>query len=105
MIEIYMSPDLNNVVGFDWDEGNARKSVEKHDVSQAEAESVFFNEPLIVIQASRHSTSEERFNALGTTVAARLLHVTFTLRGQGTLIRFISARDMSRNEKKIYEQA
>lgn len=35
--------DLSRVVGFDWDDGNLRKSVEKHDVGQLEAESVFMN--------------------------------------------------------------
>lgn len=31
-----------HVIGFDWDDGNARKSAEKHDVSQAEAEERHF---------------------------------------------------------------
>jgi hypothetical protein len=44
-------------------------------------------------------------NALGQTDAARQLHVTFTLRRRGTLIRVISARDMHRKERKIYEQS
>ena len=38
MMVIYNMLDLAQVEGFDWDEGNSRKSVEKHDVSQAEAE-------------------------------------------------------------------
>jgi len=33
---------LKDVVGFDWDEGNSRKS-DRHDVSMAEAEQVFFS--------------------------------------------------------------
>ena len=40
----------------------------------------------------------------GETDDARLLHVTFTMRGDGTLIRVISARDMHRKERTIYEQ-
>jgi uncharacterized protein len=97
--------DLNQIAGFDWDDGNSRKSAEKHDVSQAEAESVFFNDPLIVAEDSRHSATEPRFNALGKTAQDRLLHITFTLRHDGTTIRVISARDMHRKERKIYEQA
>jgi len=42
--------DLAQVEGFEWDEGNSRKSVEKHDVSQIEAEQVFFNDPLLIIE-------------------------------------------------------
>ena len=97
--------DLEQIVGFDWDEGNSRKSADKHDVSQAEAESIFFNDPLILVEDSRHSDQEQRFNALGKTSQSRLLHVTFTLRRSGTTIRIISARDMHRRERRFYEQA
>jgi uncharacterized protein len=97
--------DLNQIEGFDWDSGNSRKSADKHDVSQAEAESVFFNDPLILVEDGKHSEREPRFNALGKTAKDRLLHVTFTLRQNATLIRVISARDMHRKERKAYEQA
>lgn len=97
--------DLEQIVGFDWDDGNNRKSAEKHDVSQAELESIFFQDPLLVVEDSRHSVGEPRFHALGRTAGGRALHVTFTLRGDRTLIRIISARDMNRKERRIYEQA
>jgi uncharacterized DUF497 family protein len=91
--------------GFDWDEGNARKSAEKHSVSQGEAEQVFFNEPLLLLHDRKHSDKEQRFHALGKTDVARALHVTFTLRDGGTLIRVISARDMHRKERMFYGKA
>jgi uncharacterized DUF497 family protein len=97
--------DLDQITGFDRDDGNSRKSADKHAVSQAEAEGVFFNDPLIVVEDSKHSETEPRFNALGRTAQNRLLHITFTLRQNGTSIRVISARDMHRKEKNIYEQA
>ena len=97
--------DWAAVTGFDWDEGNARKSVAKHDVSQAEAEQIFFNEPLLVLHDQRHSKQEQRWHALGKTDEDRLLHVAFTVRGAGRLIRIISARDMHRKERGFYEQA
>ena len=97
--------DLDQIAGFDWDDGNGRKSADKHDVSQAEAESVFFNDPLIVVEDARHSEAEPRLNALGKTTQNRLLHITFTLRQNGTMIRVISAREMHRKERKAYEQA
>jgi uncharacterized DUF497 family protein len=97
--------DLAQIVGFDWDDGNRRKSADKHDVGQAEAESIFFNDPLVPVEDARHSLEEQRFNALGQTAQGRLLHVTFTLRASGTLIRVISARDMNRKERQLYEQA
>jgi uncharacterized DUF497 family protein len=95
--------DLDRVVGFEWDKGNARKSVDKHAVSQAEAEQVFFSEPLL-IEDDKHSVAEPRFHALGESLAGRLLHVAFTLRANGTLIRVISARDMNRKERVRYAQ-
>ena len=95
--------DLGQIAGFDWDDGNSRKSADN--VSQAEAESVFFNDPLIVVVDAKHSVSEPRFNALGKTAQDRLLHITFTLRQNGTMVRVISARDMHRKERKAYEQA
>lgn len=94
--------DWRRLKGFDWDAGNRRKSVEKHDVSQTEAEQIFFNEPLLVAPDTIHSLEEPRLHALGRTDDGRLLHVTFTLRGGGSLIRVISARDMSRRERAIY---
>ena len=96
--------DLLQIEGFEWDEGNSRKSVEKHAVSQAEAEQVFFNDPLLILADIGHSTGETRLHALGRTDAARLLHISFTLRGGGKLIRVISARTMHRKERLRYEQ-
>jgi uncharacterized DUF497 family protein len=96
--------DLPRIVGFDWDDGNARKN-EKHGVSQSEAEEVFFNQPLLLLDDAMHSGEERRFHALGKTHGGRSLHISFTLREDRTLIRVISARDMHRKERSIYEQA
>lgn len=97
--------DASRLTGFEWDAGNVRKSVEKHDVSQAEAEQLFFNAPLLVLPDVKHSQREARYHALGKTDTGRRLHVTFTVRGGGALIRVISARDMHRKERAIYEQS
>ena len=97
--------DLSKVIGFEWDEGNARKN-ERHGVSMAEAEQVFFNSPLLVLPDPKHSEVEPRFHALGKTNEGRRLHISFfTLRDGGQFIRVISARDMQRKERVIYEQA
>lgn len=96
--------DLSEIAGFDWDDGNARKN-DKHGVSMVEAEQVFFNAPLLMLVDDKHSGLELRLHALGRTDEDRLLHITFTLRDAGSLIRVISARDMHRKERTIYEQA
>ena len=93
---------LNKITGFDWDDGNARKN-EKHGVSMAEAEQVFFNAPLLLLKDGAHSQDEPRFHALGKTSQGRALHITFTVRQSGSLVRVISARDMHRKERAIYE--
>ena len=96
--------DLIQISGFDWDKGNARKN-EKHGVSTAEAEQIFFNAPLLFLEDVAHSQREARLHALGKTDGGRTLHITFTLRQSETLIRVVSARDMHRKERAIYEQA
>lgn len=95
--------DMDVIVGFDWDEGNVRKNV-RHGVSLGEAEQVFLNRPLATVPDTRHSQDEVRYHALGQTNRGRRLQVSFTLRGGGTLIRVISARDMSRKERMTYDQ-
>jgi uncharacterized DUF497 family protein len=96
--------DLSAVIGFEWDDGNARRN-ERHGASMAEAEQVFFNSPLLLLPDPKHSESEPRLHALCKTTAGRRLHITLTLRVDGTMIRVISARDMYRKERMIYEQA
>jgi uncharacterized protein len=91
---------LAQATGFEWDTGNVEKNWQKHRVSAAECEQVFFNQPLIAAPDVAHSEQEPRFFSLGQTDAGRLLFLVFTLRG--ALIRVISARDMSRKERKVY---
>ena len=96
--------DLSLILGFEWDDGNSRKN-EKHGVTQAEIEQIFFRQPLIIAPDAKHSSRELRYHALGRTDESRWLQVTFTFRGGGTLIRPISARTMHRKERPIYEKA
>jgi len=69
-----------------------------------EAEQLFFNIPLLMLEDRVHSEAEARIHALGKTDRGRRLHITFILRESGTLIRVISARGMHRKERQIYEQ-
>jgi len=70
-----------------------------------EAEQVFFNVPLLLLDDAAHSQKENRLHALGKTNEGRALHITLTLRESNTLIRVISARDMHRKERTIYDKA
>jgi uncharacterized DUF497 family protein len=101
-----MSDPLDQIqacTGFQWDRGNAEKNRLKHGVTSTECEEVFFHEPLIAVEDVRHSDEEPRLYVLGKTDAERWLFVVFTIRDRS--IRVISARDMSRRERNIYEQA
>jgi len=94
--------DLSQLAGFDWDESNREKNWEKHAVLASECEEVFFNLPLLLQADVAHSQKEPRYYVLGHTISGRHLFIAFTVRGD--MIRVISARDMSRKERKIYEQ-
>jgi uncharacterized DUF497 family protein len=91
------------IIGFQWDEGNSAKTWQRHRVTQAEAEQVFLNRPLVVGEASKHPSREPRHFALGLTDQGRALTVVFKLRG--SLVRVISARPKSRKERRIYAQS
>jgi hypothetical protein len=95
-----MNP-LTECVGFDWDAGNSAKNWTTHRVSDSECEEVFFNRPFVVRPDLEHSRGESRFYALVQTDRSRELFVVFTIRGK--LIRVISARDMTRKERRIYQ--
>ena len=90
------------MTGFEWDDANRLKNWERHHVAWWECEEVFFHKPFFVISDKAHSQEEERYFALGRTKAGRLLFLAFTLRG--SRIRVISARDMSKRERKIYDE-
>ena len=91
---------LTECEGFEWDDGNSEKNWISHQVSQSECEQIFFNIPLILLEDEKHSTEEKRYAALSQTDMGRLITVIFTIRNNK--IRVISARDMSRKERKLY---
>lgn len=95
--------DLQEVEGFEWDEGNLTKNWVKHQVSTVECEEVFFNLPLLLANDLQHSQEEKRYYLLGQTNTRRQLFIAFTIRNKK--IRVISARDMSRKERQIYAKA
>jgi uncharacterized protein len=94
--------DLAQIIGFDWDENNREKNWEKHGVLASECEEAFFNLPLLLQPDAPHSQKESRYYVLGHTALNRRLFIAFTVRENR--IRVISARDMSKKERSIYEQ-
>lgn len=90
------------IEGFDWDEGNREKNLDKHGVSLKECEEVFFNKPQVIYLDQKHSVTEKRYVILGITNLGRQLQIVFTQRKK--LIRVISARTQSLKERRLYEQ-
>jgi uncharacterized DUF497 family protein len=90
-------------IGFQWDRGNPDKNWVNHRVSTVECEQIFFNQPLVASADKTHSHREPRFYVLGQTDNERLLYIAFLVRDRQ--IRVISARNMNRKEKRVYEHA
>ena len=95
--------DLQNIDGFDWDDGNIDKNWIKHQVSNSECEEVFLNLPLFLADDIKHSQDEKRYYVLGQTNARRWLFIAFTVREHQ--IRVISARDMNQKEGSVYAKS
>ena len=92
---------LSQSTGFEWDNHNTEKIRARHGIAPSECEQVFFNLPLVVKDDVKHSEDENRFYTLGQTDAGRLLFVVFTVRKDK--IRIISARNMIRKERRVYQ--
>jgi len=90
---------FENIIGFDWDQGNKTKNTTKHQVTNEECEEVFFDHRKKMLKDILHSGKEERYILIGQTKQTRLLFIVFTIRKDK--IRVISARDLNNKEKKL----
>lgn len=89
-------------LSFEWDPRKDAANSKKHGVSFAEAQSAFTDEFARLIPDPDHSSDEERFILLGTSIVSRLLVVCHCIRSNDS-IRIISARKAQKQERKIYE--
>jgi len=94
--------DLTRITEFEWDKGNTDKNWEKHRVSDEECEEVFFDPNKKVLEDALHSVDEARYILIGQTKLNRFLFISFTLRKNK--VRVISARDLNKKEKHLYEE-
>jgi len=84
----------------EYDPKKAQINWQKHGVSFAEAEFVFYD-PLAIHDLDPDASEEERFIALGMSNSGLLLVIVYTIRGDA--FRLISARRATRQEAKAYE--
>lgn len=87
---------------FDWDENKAVSNLSKHGVSFEEAKTVFDDPLYIDFYDPAHSDEEDRYLIVGESSQRRLLIASYTEREN--LIRLISAREVTRSERKVYEE-
>lgn len=92
---------LADPLRFEWDHGNKNKNYKKHGVTDQECEEVFFDLRKKILRDIFHSRNEDRYILLGETKMERRLFVVFTMRSDK--LRVISARDLNKREKKLYE--
>ncbi len=91
-----------DMIKFEWDESKNRINQNKHGISFAEAQTVFYDNEALVIDDPEHSEEEERFIILGLSSKANLLVVCHCYRVSETVIRIISARKATKTESQYY---
>jgi len=89
---------------FEWDPRKDAENQRKHRVSFEEAESVFSDEHALLIDDPEHSNTEARFVLLGLSIRFRVLLVVHSYREQDAVIRIISARRATKQERSRYDQ-
>lgn len=87
---------------FEWDERKALANRRKHGVTFHEAASVFGDPLALTYSDPDHSMAEHRFITFGMTRLRHLIVVAHADRGD--TVRIISARLMTRQERKMYEE-
>ena len=87
---------------FEWDPAKAAANLVEHQVSFAEASTVFHDPLSLTVSDPRHSRTEERFAILGRSAHGRLLAVYHT--DMDRRVRIVSARLATRLERVLYEE-
>ena len=87
---------------FEWDPRKAEINLRKHGVSFTEAGTVFGDDFAITVPDPDHSNDEDRYITIGWSDRRRLLMISHTDRGDR--IRIISARELTKVERKEYEE-
>ncbi|HKP37072.1 MAG TPA: BrnT family toxin [Pyrinomonadaceae bacterium] len=88
---------------FEWDDEKAAANLAKQGVSFEEASSVFQDPLYVDFYDPRHSQGEHRYIIIGESSQGRVLMVSYTERNE--IIRLISARKLTRRERRDYEEA
>ena len=88
---------------FQWDPNKAKENLKKHGVSFEEAVTVFKDPLALIFDDEEHSEEEHREIIIGISRLSKLLLVCFVERDED-LIRIVTARPATNQEKKDYEE-
>lgn len=90
------------MIEFEWDPEKAKTNLRKHGVGFVEAATVLRDPLGITSFDPDHSEAEARFITVGMSNRGRTVLVSHTDRGNTT--RIISARELTRAERKAYDE-
>lgn len=91
-------------IKFIWDKNKNDINKKKHGLSFEEAKEVFGDENAILFDAPEHSIEEDRFLIIGAIKSSKICIVSHCYRDNDNVIRLISAREATKNEKIIYQE-
>jgi len=86
---------------FEWDSEKALANRRKHEVSLESAVEIFFDPFLLVVDDEEYVGDELREKVIGMTYDWQVLIVVYVMRDER--VRMISARVVTSEERKLYE--
>ena len=89
-------------ISFEWDENKNTINKQKHGLSFEEAKEVFYDDDAVLFDDPDHSVGEERFLIIGMLKSSKICIVSHCYRDNDNVIRIISARTATKNEKSTY---
>ena len=91
-------------ISFEWDENKNEINKRKHGLSFETAQEVFYDDAAIIFDDLEHSIGEERFLIIGMTKSSKICIVSHCYRDSDNVIRLISAKEATKNEKRTYQE-
>ena len=93
---------MEEILKFEWDKSKNEINKKKHGLSFETAQEVFYDAAAILFDDPDHSIGEERFLIIGMIKSSKICIVSHCYRDSNSVIRLISAREATKNEKKTY---
>ena len=87
---------------FEWDSNKSETNLRKHGIAFENACEIFFDPFLQMMEPEIHN-GQIRETIIGMTINWRLLYVTYTML-KDDIFRIISARPVTKHERKKYEE-